>query len=803
MLSNFLKIAMRNLSRQKTLAFINIFGLSIGIACFALLLLYTLNELTFDRFHENQKNIYAVFEQSTASNGDDQFDVTTAYPLAPTLKKDFADVTGFVRVRRAFDEMLVHYDDQSRHLKVSLADQQFFQFFSFPLESGDAKTALQNPNSIVLSSSKAREFFGSENPVGKTINLKVGQKFRPFVITAIAADQPANSSIRFDAMASLDFMLTTPMGEMMNHWYVSSFRTYVSLRPGSRLPAEPGKLEAFHHQYNDDGSDPTRKIKKLITYDMIPLRSMHTDSRANGMAEVSSVDPKTIWIVLAIAVAVLLIGCINFTTLAIGRSAGRGKEVGVRKVAGAGKRQLVFQFLAEAFLLSLLSTIVGLLIAKILLPPFSSLSGRELSFSFRTYPELAFLFAGLILVVAILSGTYPALLLSNFKPVEVLKNKVRMGGSNFFTRSLVTLQFAISFALIISTIIILLQTSHMRNTYPGFDKENVLVIDAADARKQQLPVFKQDLLAQNAIAGVSVAGAALGEGADIDKHGFMYRKVHKHVSEYSVDADYIKVLNMQLVAGRNFDPAIGSDTTDAVIINEAMMNDFGWKVENVIGQKLEGYTNSFAPTVIGVVKNFNYRSLTEKIEPQLFHQFPDERGKVIFVKLKKGNPDKAIAAIQKAWTGFVPEAPFSFSFLDENLDNYYRSEKRWSQIIGWSGAISILLACLGLFGLTALAAVNRVKEIGIRKVLGASVGNIVGLLSGNFLKLIVLAIVIATPLVWYFMSSWLESFAYRIAINGWVFVLCGAAVMLIAFLTISIQALKTAHRNPVKSLRES
>jgi len=803
MLLNFLKIAVRNLTRQKSLAFINIFGLSLGIACFILLLLYSLNELSFDRFHSNERNIFAMYELRSGTDGNDQYDVAMALPMAPTFKKDFPDVVDFVRVKKSDEGMLVHFGNESRHLKIALADPGFFKFFNFPLESGSPENVLKDVNSMVLSSTTAREFFGNSNPIGKTIEVQVGPSFRPFVISAIANDQPSNSSIQFEALANLDFLQTTPMGEMMNHWYVSAFRTYIQLRPGSQLPHQLAKLEDFHHRYNDDGSTINKKTKKLITYGMAPIRSIHTDTRLDGMAEVSSINPTTIWIILAIATAVLLIACINFTTLAIGRSARRGKEVGVRKVAGAGKSQLIFQFLAESFLLSLLSMTIGFFLAKILLPQFNQLAGRSLEFSTIQYPELIWLLIALIFLVTLLSGGYPALLLSNFKLNEVLKNKIRMGGSNFFTRSLVTLQFALSIGLIISTIIILQQTKHLSDTYPGFNKQNVVVVDASDAgRTRFISLFKQRLAGNRDILGISASGASLGEGSDIDNHGFMYRNVHKKINEYAVDPDYMKVLGMQLVAGRNFDPTIGTDSTEAVIINEAMMNDFGWTTQNVIGQKVEGYTNDFSPVVIGVVKNFNFKSLSREIEPQLFHQFPQRGTKAIFVRLVPGNPSAAIAEIGRVWSQLVPGSPFTYNFLDEKLDSFYRSERRWSRIIGWAGGISILLACLGLFGLTALAAVNRVKEIGVRKVLGASVADITALLSKDFLKLVVLALLIASPIAWFFMGRWLETFAYRIHISWLVIALTGMAVIAIALLTTSFQTIKAAMTNPVKNLRD-
>ena len=528
---------------------------------------------------------------------------------------------------------------------------------------------------------------------------------------------------------------------------------------------------------------------------------MHTYVKIPG-GGVEAVNPKNIWIVLSIAFGVLLIACINFTTLAIGRSAGRAKEVGVRKVIGSGKRQLVWQFLAEAILLSVLSALLGLLLVKFLLPYFNQLSDRQLSFSFSQYPEMAWMLIGLVLLVGLLAGSYPALILSGFKPIEVLKSKIRLGGSNIFTRSLVTVQFILSIGLIISTVIILQQLKFMQNKNPGFNKENIVMIDAEGTdTKKVYPLFKQELISQSSIAGVTSSELGLGEGTGWSRSGFEYNGKHKDVYEYFVDADYIKLMGMKMIAGRDFDPKIASDTMTSVIINEAMLNDFGWTLDNAVGQQLKGYSERLTPVVIGVVKNFHFRPFSEKVEPQMFHQFHDYAPYKYFVKIKAGDPSTALTAIKKAWTSAVPDLPLKYDFVDESLDRFYKSETRWSNIVGWAGGISIFLACLGLFGLAALAAVNRTKEIGIRKVLGASVSNIVGLLSKDFLKLVTIALLVATPLAWYFMHKWLQDFAYRINISWIVFVATGIFGLTIALFTVGLQAVRAGVRNPVKSLR--
>ena len=801
MIKSYIRIAWRNLLRQKTLAFINVFGLSVGITFFILLVLYSVNELSFDRFHENSKNIYCVYHYSKDSNGNPQYTSVTAMPLGPTIKKDLPDVVNYVRLKQMPDEAAIRTNTEIHDVKISFADPQFFSVFTFPLKYGTTSATLRGLNSLVITSSKAKKIFGTDNVVGKIIELKAPKDFQPFIITAVAQDIPANSSICFDVMGSFAFLESTRFGEMFNNWYTTSFRTFVQLRAGSSLPDDANRLAKFHHTYNP-GDATAKNGTPNATYGLLPLQSIHTDVRINDVSGTEPVDRRTIWIILFIAASILLIACINFTTLAIGRSAGRGKEVGVRKVMGAERKQLILQFLSEAFLLSILSTIIGLLSSRLLLPYFDYLAGRNLKFSFSLYPEMSWLILGMIGVVAIFSGGYPALLLSKFKAIEVLKNKIRLAGSNAFTRALVTVQFTLSAGLIISTIVILQQAKYLTSKNPGFNKENVITVDARQTdAKRNFPLFKQALLSDAGVIGVSSAGSGLGEEAEFLDHGFIYNGSRKRIYECFVDHEYITVLGMQLLAGRNFNTAIKVDTATSVIINEAMMNEFGWDLSNAIGQQIKGYTNTKTPVVIGVVKNFNFQPLTEKIKPQLFTRFADQRAKNFFVRIKPGDPSHVIDVMRKTWKNFAPDASFKYSFLDEDLDKFYISERRWSSIVGWAGCISILLACLGLYGLAAMAAVNRTKEMGIRKVLGASVSSIVGLLFSGFLKLIIIALAIATPLAWLGMNKWLESYAYRINIAWWVFVATGIIAIGIALLTVGLQAIKTALANPVKSLR--
>ncbi len=514
MIKHYLKITLRNLGRQKVLAFINVFGLSVGLACFTLFLLYAVNEFSFDRFHKNADNIFRVYRWTEAMHGEDANGSSyMPIPLGPALKQNFPGVEKFVRIKNGGVESIVRAGEKVTRIKVSFADPQFFSVFSFKTIYGSGPTALKNPNNMVITKDKALLLFGETNIVGKTIEIKVDDAFEPFIISAVTENIPVNSTIQFDLLGSFDYYTSTPGGKRgVDNWHRSGYQTYVQLRPGSKLADNSEELRKFRSRYYPDEEAQFKKDSlwtakgSPVTYRLQPLREMHTDIKVGG-GGIEAINLKNIWILLAIAGGVLLIACINFTTLAIGRSAGRAKEIGVRKVIGSGKKQLVFQFLTESLLLSILSAALGMLLGKLLLPYFNQLSGRELSFSFSRYPETAWMLIGLVLLVGLLAGSYPALVLSGFKPIEVLKSKIRVGGSNFFTKSLVTAQFIVSIGLIISTVIILQQLRFMQNKNPGFNKENVVMVDAdgTDTRKV-FPLFKQELQSQSSISGVAGSG---------------------------------------------------------------------------------------------------------------------------------------------------------------------------------------------------------------------------------------------------------------------------------------------------------
>jgi len=810
MLKHYFKIALRSLSKQKILTFINISGLSIGLACFILFLLYALNEFSFDRFHVKADSIYRVYRWSEAMNGEDATgDVYMPNPLGPALKKDLPEVQEYVRMQDGWMNNFVRVDDKILRGTLSYADPSFFTVFSFEFLHGSPGTALRNMNDVVLTESKAKEFYGNTNVLGRTLSVKLGDKFESFTVTGVTRDIPSNSSISYQMMGNWQYYESTPSGKRsVNNWHRSSYITYVQLKEGTGLMNDQAKLDAFRHKYYPTEIDELKKggfkwngNSSPISFRLHPLKESHTHTTVFG-GSIDNVNPKTIWILIAIAGAVLLIACINFTTLAIGRSASRAREVGLRKVIGGERKQLIYQFLAEAVVLSALSALIALALTRILLPWFNELSGRSLHLSFGQFPEIGWMLAGLVVSVGILAGSYPALVLSGFKPIEVLKSKIRVGGANFFTRSLVTLQFAISIGLIISTLVILQQTKYMSTRNPGFSKENIVMVNAEEIKGREVFTrFKQSLASRPQILGVAGSELGLGEGTGWSRSGFKYNGTPRNVYEYYVDADYLKVMNIQLISGRNFNPAISSDTVNSVIVNEAMVRDFGWTNETAIGQPLTGYSESMVPVVIGVVKDFHFRPLREEIKPQLFHQFSDYSPRQFFVRIRPGDPNQALTAMKNAWQEAEPVIPFQYTFLDESLDNFYKAEQRWSNIAGWAGGISIFLACLGLFGLASLSAINRTKEIGIRKVLGASLASLIKLLSKEFLILVLIALLIAAPLSWFLMNKWLGDFAYRISVNGWLIAAAGLLALTIAFVTVGFQAIKAGIANPVKSLR--
>ena len=809
MFRHYIRIAIRSLARQKLLSVINVLGLSIGLACFCLILIFAVSEFSYDRFHEKAARIYRMDFQVIHPDGRQQGDASTPMPLGPALKKDFGDVEEFARVSQPSD-MLMKGNNGVVQLPMRFADEGFFTLFSFPLLSGNPAEALKGPYSVVLTRSKALQLFGTTDAVGKTIQIRSDTLYRPFTVTAVAEDIPINSSFGFDVMGSFNYLVQADSSRQWgkNNWYaVFGDQTFVLLRPGSRLMSEPLRLEQFRLRYFPEGK-PAKGMannkRPTVTLELQPLTQIHTSTEVGSAGpSQSTTDPKNIWILLAIATGILLIASINFTTLAIARSAGRAREIGVRKVVGGLRGQLIAQFLMESIVQSVLATVLGLVLANVLLPWFSQLSGRPLELSFTRFPELTWMLIATTALVGLLAGFYPAMVLSGFNPIEVLRSRVRLGGSNFFTRGLVTIQFVLPIGLITATVIILQKVSFMRSRDLGMVKGNTVVIHMGYVDNTAIyPLLRTELAADRSVTGIAASEMGLGEGQGQMGESYDFNGVIKTIIEYPVNADFIPVMGMRVLAGRNFDPAITSDTTGNVIVNETFArNELGLSARQAIGQRFKSFRTQAYKTVIGVVRDFNFERLNKKVRSQIFFMPVQFSPSNIFVHLRGGDPTRAITAMHNVWTRLVPDVPFRYSFLDEDLDRFYQSENRWGNIIACAGGISVFLAALGLFGLAALAAANRIKEIGIRRVLGASPVGIVTLLTGGFLRLVLLAALIAAPLAWYFMHKWLNDYAYRIDIHWWTFVLTSVIALAIAYLTIGVQALRAGRANPVENLR--
>ena len=810
MFKNYLVVAWRNLGRQKGLSFISIFGLALGIACFSLFLLYALNEFGFDGFHKHAAEIYRAYEGTSVwKDNRQEGNIFTPMPLGPAMKQDLPDVEQYVRYVQSFETYLKVGAEPQRQ-DIAFADPAFFSVFSFKLRYGNPRAALMDLHSIVLTEETAKRLFGATDVVGKQFQVKVlDNSFETFTVTAVAEDLPANSYFGFDMLASFSDLETTTEGRGdIGNWRRASFQTFVQLRPGSRLAADQRRLTAFRQKYEPTQNDTAHK-EPLSLYGLEPLKQMHTDLGLAGFMnslKIPPVDPTYIWMLLAIAAGVLVIACINFTTLSVGRSANRAKEVGVRKAIGGSEGSLRWQFLVEAYVLTGIATILGLLFAKLLLPWFNELTGRTLRFSLLQYPLLPWTLGGLVLCVGLLAGGYPAVILSRFKAVEVLKSRVRMGGSNVFTRSSVTLQFVLSMGLIIATIVIMQQLRYLRSKDPGFQKENVIVVKAHNIPdlKRLYPLFRQELASRPDIIGIAASDNGFGPREGSSRQGINYGDKSIMVYQFGVDPNYLPVMGMQLLAGRNFDATIATDTLRSVIINETLMKTMGWTPDKAIGQRLKGMQSgdtTSPPVVIGVVRDFNFQSMNSKVEPQVFHRFPGSVSERFYIRIRPGDPAHVLSAIAGAWKKVAPDYPLKYNFVQEDLDRFYDAETRLGRIVGWAGGISIFLACLGLLGLAALATVNRTKEIGIRKLLGASVATIVGLISREFVRLVGLAFLIAAPIVWYCMSKWLQGFYYRIVLQWWIFVVAGIVTAGVAWLVVAVLAAKAGKANPVKSLR--
>ena len=790
MLKNYFKTAWRNLVKSKVFSLINILGLTLGITVCMMIYLFILNELSVDNFHADGDRIYRVMRNAVMDNKSKSVAYLSG-PYQPALLNDFpGQVESSVRVNQ--NDNLFTIGNQSFHEKKELdVDSNFFSFFSFPLLKGSPATVLNDVNSIVLTESTAKKYFGSvDNAMGKIIMLN---KEAPLQVSGIAKDVPSNSHLDFNIVTSLERYKSAGW---MTKWINNGIYTYIKLAPGVAQATLEKQFPGFMEKYM--GSD-MRKYGFHFSLSLTPLKDVYfQDGSFDG---VKHGDKTVVYIFLSVAILILLIACINFMNLSTIRAADRSKEVGLRKVLGALRNSLVWQFIGESVLLTAISCALSVVLLMLAMPWYNQLLGYTITTSWNTWPLYLFL-GGIIIVVGFVAGSYPALFLSAFSPIQALKGKLKAGkGGATFRQALVVVQFSISVFLIVGTLIITKQMSYVKNKQLGYNQEQSVIvpIDNNDIYRN-MNSFKTALQNNNAVESVSLMSGV--PGGFFDGHMF---DVQDHSERWNArtefaDFEFVKTLGLKIIAGRDFSAQYPTDTTDAVLVNKTAATRLGWTPQEALGKWiLNTVRDSARRRIIGVVNDFNFQSLKQDVEGLVISPASDRRQ--ILVKLKPGNIQAGINVIKNTYSKAAPAYPFEYTFLNQQFGEMYKKDLRQQSILTVFAGIAIFVACLGLFGLASFTATKRFKEIGVRKVLGSSVKGIVIIMSKDLLKPVVIAMCIALPVGYWAMYNWLQNFAFRTALSWWLFVLAALITFGIALITVGAKAIKAAMANPIKSLR--
>ena len=809
MVLNYIKIALRNLYKNKLHSAINIFGLSLGLAVAVLTYLYVSNEFSYDRFHENIDRIFQAAHTRFEPDGTEEgYYVHAPIPFGPALEQEipeieaalrFSDQQTFVRSRQMVDEET-----------VLMADRSFFQIFSFAFKFGTPQTSFNERYSVVLREELAQKYFGSSDPIGETLDVLLGEDYVPLTVSGVVEEFPSNSSIEFDVVVPYDLLNRYEwFRERQDSWNSWNSPTYVFLKENARIEEVETKMISFWDKYKGEDFAEQRASGEW-TFDFQPIKTKftplkdvhHSPLKYRGIAQTSS--PAYAFYLGAIALGILLIACINFMNLFISRSSNRTKEIAVRKVVGAERKNLVSQFLTEAVLVSLFAMVAAVLLVQLVLPSFSSMVGVDLGIS--SLGDLGTVGAVFLisLMAGVVAGIYPALLLSSFRPIQIFSHKLKFGGSNSFSKALIVFQFALTSFFLIGTLGVSKQLSFIQKKDLGFDKEQVVVIrcnyQSVDG-DGVMEILKNEFRGDRAVAGISGISYSFNRG--YDRVGYENSQgEERRAILYKIDYDFIDLMDMELAAGRNFDQAFSMDRRNAVIVNETLLEQYG--MEQGVGERLDNFVNRGLdnPVIIGVVKDFHGTSLEEEIEPMIMHVNPAVDS-INFV-LAKLNPFEISAGLQKLeaeWNEVVPEVPFQYSFLDDDIDRQYGDAQLRQKVVGYSTGFAIFIAAIGLFGISSYSAERRKKEIGIRKVLGASVVSIMQLLGKKFVFLVGAANLIAWPLAYFVLRQWLGQFAYRADLGFGLFVLSGLVTLFLALSTLSYQVVRAALSDPVDSIR--
>jgi len=813
MIRNYLKIAWRNLVLHKSFAAINIFGLAVGLTTCLLIVLYVLHELSYDRYHAKADRLFRVTIHGLVS-GKEIRGAYVGVPTGPTLVQEYSGVEAATRLKQEGTFIVKHNHDSYKEEHVVFADSNFFDVFSIALLKGNSKTALTEPNTLVLTQTTAKKYFGEQDPIGQTLMLGTKGLFR---VTGICQDIPSNTHFHYDMFGSMRSV------ELRNTWLSSGVYTYIVLKPGYSIHQLKANIPELIKKYVGTEIQQLFGISLAeffrrgdgFGFDFQPVTAIHLHSDLESEIEPNS-DVKYIYIFSIIAIFVLLVACINFMNLSTAGASGRAKEVGIRKALGSIRQQLIGQFLSESILVTFLALLVALGLVVVLLPAFNELAGKQ----FTNKDLLAgWMLPGVLLaslIIGTLAGSYPAFFLSAFKPVSVLKGRLQVGvRTGWLRNSLVTVQFITSIAMIVGTMVVYQQLHFIQNKKAGFDKEQVLIVHDTYTLGNKADAFKTELTKLSQVEGVSLAGYLPAGPSNDANDAFQLDKADDQSTiyrekAYYIDENYLPTLGIGLAQGRNFSKAFPSDSA-AVLINEAAARRFGWltpthsgkAVESPVGKRIWAIGNGNRDsrrlfTIVGVVRDFHYESMHQTIAPLVM--FYGQDNYQMAVRIHGGAIATALQQVEKAWKAQT-DIPFAYSFLNERFNKIYASERRTGELFSVFACFTILISCLGLFGLAMFTAQQRTKEIGVRKVLGASVTSVVALLSKDFLKPVLVALLIALPLAWYGMNRWLQDFAYRITIPWWVFALAGLLSVGIALLTVSFQSVKAALANPIKSLR--
>ncbi len=799
MLKNYVIVALRNLRRQKIYAGINIVGLALGIACCVLLLSLVRHERSYDQFHTKADRIYRVL----VATQEQRPGYAMPAPPGPALDQAIPEIEHAVRFQSG--SAVVRYQDKLFSETVLFADPAFLEMFTFPLRQGDPAHALEAPNHIVISAAMAEKYFGEEDPIGKPLSVRLGGTTADRQVAGVLAPLLDHSSLVFDFLLPYDNLAQVTGPDFLTSWGDYEGNTFVLLGDASQVPAVEEKFAIIVEAHLGAILKAEGLSASDIRMILQPYTAYHLGPYFGGNGLASRRSPTDLYVLFGIGLAILLIACFNFTTLSLGRSSTRFREVGMRKVLGAGRLQLIRQFFLEALMMSGLALLLGLLLTQALLPTFNSLVGKSLTLGLLEDGRSLVLLLGLMLFISVVGGGYPALVLSRFRPVEVFKGRLKIGGKNRFTKSLVVIQFTLSIGLVIVTLYAAAQLRFIRTMDLGFETEQVVVVPTraratnAEQGEQLLRFFETELAGHPGIvqvAGASSAFAGGGSSTDVQRGDKTIEVFH-----YRVDDDFLETMDIELVAGRGFSRDHPGDAAQSVLVNEEFLRRF--EMDAPLGQTFSHTSGVIPPeaTIIGVFKDIHNLTLFYDMLPVVLHMSPKMPIGYLQVRIRPDQAPASLAALEAAWQKISPDQPFVYAFLDEAIDRRYRTEQNWTRILTASAVLAILIACLGLFGLSALTAERRTKEIGVRKVLGATVLRIVLLLSKDFLLLVGIAFVIATPLAYFVVEAMLQDFAYQIEISWQIFLIAGLTALLVALLTVGYQSIKAAGTNPVKTLR--